>query len=278
MSQLNFRTKSPRGIWPIAPRRLWPLSAHKGIETWYNVAIFEHGRADGRPWKRGEGPLIAEVDFHNLITTAGVNKLLDATFKTGLTSPAWYVGLISVNRTVLDGAMTASSGTLTSATASFTSGDVGRWVTVQGAGAGGANLVAQIQTYTNGTTVVLSVNATTTVSSARTDLGPIFNIADTMASHTGFTEFTGYSQTNRPSFNVSGNSIASGALSNSSNVAVFTANANGTVIGAFLIDNNTIGGTTGNLYGEGAFAAPGAQPVVSTNSIQVTTSLTLTAG
>lgn len=31
--------------------------------------------------------------FHNLVTTAGLNKLLDATFKTGLASPAWYVGL-----------------------------------------------------------------------------------------------------------------------------------------------------------------------------------------
>lgn len=29
----------------------------------------------------------------NLVTTAGLNKLLDATFKTGLASPAWYVGL-----------------------------------------------------------------------------------------------------------------------------------------------------------------------------------------
>ncbi len=29
----------------------------------------------------------------NLVTTAGLNKLLDAAFKTGLASPAWYVGL-----------------------------------------------------------------------------------------------------------------------------------------------------------------------------------------
>jgi len=33
-------------------------------------------------------------DFPNLVTTVGKNKLLDATFKTGLTTPAWYVGLV----------------------------------------------------------------------------------------------------------------------------------------------------------------------------------------
>lgn len=31
--------------------------------------------------------------FDNIVVTAGLNKLLDATFKTGLTSPTWYVGL-----------------------------------------------------------------------------------------------------------------------------------------------------------------------------------------
>lgn len=31
--------------------------------------------------------------FENLVVTAGLNKYLDATLKTGLASPAWYVGL-----------------------------------------------------------------------------------------------------------------------------------------------------------------------------------------
>lgn len=33
--------------------------------------------------------------FHNLVTTAGLDKYLDATLKTGLGAPAWYVGLIT---------------------------------------------------------------------------------------------------------------------------------------------------------------------------------------
>ena len=32
-------------------------------------------------------------EFDNLVVTAGLNKYLDATLKTGLASPAWYVGL-----------------------------------------------------------------------------------------------------------------------------------------------------------------------------------------
>ena len=33
--------------------------------------------------------------FDNLVTTAGKNKYLDATLKTGLVSPLWYVGLVN---------------------------------------------------------------------------------------------------------------------------------------------------------------------------------------
>lgn len=33
-------------------------------------------------------------EFDNLVVTAGLNKLLDATFKTGLATPAWYCGLV----------------------------------------------------------------------------------------------------------------------------------------------------------------------------------------
>jgi hypothetical protein len=33
-------------------------------------------------------------EFPNIVMTAGKNKLLDATLKTGLTSPAWFIGLV----------------------------------------------------------------------------------------------------------------------------------------------------------------------------------------
>jgi len=42
-----------------------------------------------------DGVLKWEDTYHNLVTTAGLNKYLDATLKTGLTSPTWFVGLIT---------------------------------------------------------------------------------------------------------------------------------------------------------------------------------------
>jgi hypothetical protein len=59
-------------------------------------------------------------------------------------------------------AVTNGTTTLTSATASFTSADVGRQVVVWGAGTGGADLVTTIASVTDGTTAVLTVAATST--------------------------------------------------------------------------------------------------------------------
>lgn len=40
-----------------------------------------------------DGQLKWREEFDNIVVTAGLNKYLDATLKTGLASPAWYVGL-----------------------------------------------------------------------------------------------------------------------------------------------------------------------------------------
>jgi hypothetical protein len=69
---------------------------------------------------------------------------------------------LSVN----DGNMTAASGVLTSATANFVAGDVGKQIIVAGAGAGGAPLVSIISIFTNATTVTLADLAGTTVANA----------------------------------------------------------------------------------------------------------------
>ena len=39
--------------------------------------------------------LLWETVIKNLVTTQGKNKYLDATLKTGLTGPVWYVGLVN---------------------------------------------------------------------------------------------------------------------------------------------------------------------------------------
>ena len=38
-------------------------------------------------------------EFDNLVTTEGLNKYLDATLKTGLAAPAWYVGIVKAKTT-----------------------------------------------------------------------------------------------------------------------------------------------------------------------------------
>lgn len=60
--------------------------------TRYKVECF-------RPFSYVKGDKVVKMlrkiwteEFNNIVVTAGLNKLLDATFKTGLTTPAWYVG------------------------------------------------------------------------------------------------------------------------------------------------------------------------------------------
>lgn len=68
--------------------------------------------------------------------------------------------------TVTDGGITATLLILTSATAGFVAGDVGKQIIVAGAGPGGAPLVTTIAGFTNATTVTLAAAASTTVVNA----------------------------------------------------------------------------------------------------------------
>lgn len=67
-------------------------------------------------------------------------------------------------RTLSDAAMTAGTTTLTSATAAFTSADIGRSVIVTDAGSEGDVLCGVVVSVTDATTAILSVSATGTVS------------------------------------------------------------------------------------------------------------------
>ncbi|MFL5900883.1 MAG: hypothetical protein ACJ75S_06755 [Solirubrobacterales bacterium] len=75
-------------------------------------------------------------------------------------------------------------------------------------------------------------------------------VGDTSASHSGWTENTGYTQGARPTTAWSAASAGSKALSSA---LTFSINANATVKGCFLISNSTKGGTTGILYSAGLF-------------------------
>lgn len=95
--------------------------------------------------------------------------------------------------------------------------------------------------------------------------------ADTMSSK-GFTELVPYSDATRPSY-VTG-TIASGSVDNSASKAVFNINGASTIGGAFLVNNNTKGGTTGTLLGAGNFAVARAVEIGDVLNVTVTCSIT----
>lgn len=103
---------------------------------------------------------------------------------------------------------------------------------------------------------------------------PTFAAGDTMSSHAGWTEVTAYSEANRQTLTLG--TVAAGSVDNSASKAVFTVNANGTAVGgAFVVTNNTKGGSTGVLYGGAAFGAN--RTLNSGDTLTITVTLTATA-
>ena len=228
------------------------------METRYNVTA-----------RNAAGEILWSETTHNRVVTAGLNKLLDATFKTGLASPAWYVGICGAS--ITDGAITATDNTFTSAGSTpFTSADVGRAIIVRGAAAAGGDLVTTVASYTNSGSVELTDAAATTVTGASAIWEA--RAADTSASHAPWTENTDYSESTRPAFTPG--SISAGSVSNTASQAQFSINANNTLIGGlFMIDNSTKGGSTGTLYGMAPFSVSFRQ-LNNGDTLSVTATLT----
>lgn len=82
---------------------------------------------------------------------------------------------------------------------------------------------------------------------------PTFAAGDTMGgAHGGWTEQTTYDEANRPTLTLG--TVASKSVDNSASKAVFTISGSVTLGGAFIVTTNNKGGTTGILYGGGAFS------------------------
>ena len=98
---------------------------------------------------------------------------------------------------------------------------------------------------------------------------PTIVAGDTMASHSGWTEVTAYSEGARQTLTMG--TVAAKSASNTLSKAVFTINSDSTVVaGAFVATNSTKGGTTGTLYGAGTFTAPRTLQSGDTLSVTVT--------
>ena len=101
---------------------------------------------------------------------------------------------------------------------------------------------------------------------------PTFASGDTMGSHAGWSEVSAYSEAARQDLTLG--TVSGQSVDNSASKAVFTINADNTVVGgAFLTTDSTKGGTAGILMAGLAF---GADRALSTNdTLDVQWTLTL---
>jgi hypothetical protein len=101
---------------------------------------------------------------------------------------------------------------------------------------------------------------------------------DTMASHSGWTEVTDYSNSERPTATFGSATVADpSVIDNSGSVAVFNINGTTTVGGAFLSSDDTKGGSTGILFSAADFQSPGDRAVTSGDTLNVTYEFSLDA-
>ena len=98
---------------------------------------------------------------------------------------------------------------------------------------------------------------------------------DTMSSHAGWTEVTPYAG-NRPTATFAAATNANpSVVTNTASPASFSINATQTVGGAFLVSNNTAGGSTGTLFSAADFQSPGDRSVVSGDTLNVSYTFSL---
>ena len=101
---------------------------------------------------------------------------------------------------------------------------------------------------------------------------------DTAATHPGFTEITPYSNATRPACTFGTATTADpSVITNALSPAAFSINGTAVVGGAFLISNNTKGGTTGVLFSASDFAAPGDRTVATGDTLNVSYTFSLDA-
>ncbi len=94
--------------------------------------------------------------------------------------------------------------------------------------------------------------------------------ADTMASHSSWTEVVAYSQAVRQTLTLG--TAAAGSIDNTASKATYSINGTATVAGAFINSDNTKSGTSGTLYGVVDFSS--SRSVISGDTLEVTVTLT----
>ncbi len=100
---------------------------------------------------------------------------------------------------------------------------------------------------------------------------PTIAATDTMVTHAGWSEITGYSEAVRQTLTLG--AVSAQSVNNSAVKAVFNINATVTIGGAFVTTNSTKAGTTGILIGGAAFST-GNRSLISGDILNVTITLT----
>lgn len=101
---------------------------------------------------------------------------------------------------------------------------------------------------------------------------PTFAAGNTLASHAGWTEQTGYDEAARQTLTLG--TVSGQSVDNSASKASFTITSNSTTVGGgFIATNSTKGGTTGILIGGAAFTG-GDQTLSAGSTLNVTATLT----
>ena len=106
--------------------------------------------------------------------------------------------------------------------------------------------------------------------------GTTFAAADTLASHAGWTEYTDYAGSRKAAVFAAATLADPSVITNSASPASFAiTGAGGVVAGAFLASVNS--GTSGILFSESDFQAPGDRTVVSGDTLNITYTFSLDA-
>lgn len=106
--------------------------------------------------------------------------------------------------------------------------------------------------------------------------GTTFAAADTLASHGGWTEFTNYSGARKAAVFAAASLADPSVITNSASPASFSITSSGGVVaGAFLASVDS--GTSGILFSESDFQAPGDRTVVSGDTLNITYTFSLDA-
>ena len=104
-----------------------------------------------------------------------------------------------------------------------------------------------------------------------------YSATDTMSSHAGWTEFTGYSQaTRRPATFTAATTANPSVVTNATSAAAFTISTSGNVAGAFLTDVSIKGSTAGTLFSASNFTG-GNRVVTLNDTVTVVYTFSLTA-